>query len=111
LTESESAGITQKDNLIRKVIHAAAWNVPEKDILFGCPFSEFLQGVVNAVRIRRISRCASGSPKSLIGWVLKTISRVTIFNPSVYAACPTFPPDSFSGYRRRLGLSNVRDIC
>jgi hypothetical protein len=32
LTESEPAGITQKDNLIRKVIHIAAWNVPEKDI-------------------------------------------------------------------------------
>jgi hypothetical protein len=64
-----------------------------------------------AIGIYRISRRASGSPKALIGWVLQTISRVAIFNPSVYATCPTFPPDTFCGYRRRLGLSNLGDIC
>ena len=45
---------------------------------------------------KRIFGC--GSPKALIGWVLQTLSRVAIFNPSVYEMCPTFSPDTFCGY-------------
>jgi acetone carboxylase gamma subunit len=33
-----------------------------------------------------------------------------MFNASVYAAFHTFTPDTSRGYRRWLGLSNVRDI-
>src|SRR5262249_35819021 len=93
----------------QKVIHTPASDVPERDI-----WMPFL-----GIPARRGDRrphppnfpvCVR-FPKSLIGWVLQTLSRVAILNPSVYATSRTFPPDSFCGYRRRLGLFNVRDIC